>query len=469
MLLLAVRLFHLGSDIDLPHDWRQCDTAFYIWDFFKNGIDLFHPAVCWMGGHGTLILEFPLPEAVVAMAYQWFGESLVLARLIFLAFFCGAVYFFYRCIALLFDQQLAQLSTLAYLCLPLGLFYSRAIHIDFSALLFAHAMFYYYLKGIKASNYYYLLFSSLVAIPAFLIKAPYVFYLALPMLGFAISEKRFLWVLKGAVCFALPIIAFISWQQHATALNAAAPDWNYILHYRKFDNNSSWYFGNLSMRFSLYRWWILFQRGLFEVVGLGGALFFLWGLWVIRKLQVSSVVIGWLAGLIIYLLIFFNLNFIHNYYQLPLLTPAALLIAHGLRQLYNWKATWLLPALIFLFLLNIVDSESRYYTLAEDEIEIGQQIRAHTPEEALVIVTYKKMDCRNPKILYRARRRGWSIEELALKAGVIERLRSEEKATHWAYIGPALPQNKQMDIINSTKVQTIPLKSSSDQLFLFQF
>ena len=37
--LIAIRCFHLGSEIDSPHDWRQCDTAHYIRDFYRNGID----------------------------------------------------------------------------------------------------------------------------------------------------------------------------------------------------------------------------------------------------------------------------------------------------------------------------------------------------------------------------------------------------------------------------------------------
>ncbi len=70
MLLIALRFLHFGTEIDGPHDWRQCDTGWFIWDFYKNGIDLLHPAVCWMGATDTLILEFPLPEALVAIGYH---------------------------------------------------------------------------------------------------------------------------------------------------------------------------------------------------------------------------------------------------------------------------------------------------------------------------------------------------------------------------------------------------------------
>ena len=117
-LLLTLRRLHLTPEIDAPHDWRQCDTAHYIHDFYQNGIDLLHPKVCWMGASDTLALEFPLPEAIVAAAYQVFGEHLPLARLIFLGFFVGAVFYFFKISALLFGEPLAQLATLVYLFLP---------------------------------------------------------------------------------------------------------------------------------------------------------------------------------------------------------------------------------------------------------------------------------------------------------------------------------------------------------------
>ncbi|MDO8969818.1 MAG: hypothetical protein Q7U74_03960, partial [Saprospiraceae bacterium] len=57
----------------------------------------------------------------------------------------------------------------------------------------------------------------------------------------------------------------------------------------------------------------------------------------------------------------------------------------------------------------------------------------------LVIVTYGNMDCRDPRVLFRARRRGWSVEEAALKPGVVERLQGEQGAEYWAYVGNKAP------------------------------
>ena len=43
MLLVGARFLHLTGPIDDPHSWRQCDTAHYSLDFFRNGIDLLRP------------------------------------------------------------------------------------------------------------------------------------------------------------------------------------------------------------------------------------------------------------------------------------------------------------------------------------------------------------------------------------------------------------------------------------------
>ncbi|MEO0875053.1 MAG: glycosyltransferase family 39 protein [Bacteroidota bacterium] len=241
--LIAWRFLHFGAELDLPHDWRQADTAYYIWDFYQNGIDLLHPAVCWMGASDTVILEFPLPEAIVAQVQSWFGESMWLSRLVFLLFFLLCTYYFYRIVELLLDEQTALWATVIYLALPLAQFYSRAIHIDFFAQAFAYATFYYAMLGVKNRAVIQLILSASCAAVALLVKAPYLFFLALPVLVFAYHAQALSWVLKHSLVYLPSLLAFVFWQQHVYAINSAAPDWDYILHYRKFDQNASWYFG----------------------------------------------------------------------------------------------------------------------------------------------------------------------------------------------------------------------------------
>lgn len=468
-LLLALRFLHFGAEIDAPHDWRQCDTAHYILDFYQNGIDLMHPAVCWMGASDTLALEFPLPEAVVALAYRVFGESLPLARLVFLCFFAGAVYYFYKIAELLFGLALARLATLVYLALPLSIFYSRAIHIDFAALLPAHAMLYYFLKGVEQKRWKYLIISGLAAAFVFVIKAPYAFCLFLPMAFFAFQQKALGWTLRMSAFYLPALLAFGLWQQHVNAINGAAPDLSYILHYRKMTQSAHWYFGNLAQRLSPYHWWILLQRGVLEVAGIGGIGFFLLGFRHLRQLPNRDFLLCWMMGLAAYVLVFFNLNFVHNYYQIPLLAPVAILCARGLQTATAASKPFLLFVLFgFLAAANILYTERDYFKVASRDVEAGRLIRLNTPEQALVVVTCGTMDCRDPRILYRARRRGWSVEELALRPEVIERLHREEGAGYWAYMGAGLPQGQMQGYLAALPPpQVFELADTGQQLYLF--
>lgn len=431
ILLLALRLLHWGPEIDAPHDWRQCDTAYYILDFFRNGIDLLHPAVCWMGASDTVALEFPLPEAVVAMVWQIFGESMPAARLVFLVFFGVAILYFYKIADLLWGETTAQLATLVYLSLPLSLFYSRAVHIDFFVVAATHAMFYHYLKGVRKKRWSQMILSSVAAALAFLVKAPYAFYFLFPMLYVAWQQKAWPFVLRTGVLYLLALVPFVFWQQHVNVINGSAPDLGYIDHYRKMINNAHWYFGTLEQRLTPYHWKILLQRGVFDVAGIGGIVFLLLGL---RRLKEERVLLFWMLGLAVYTLVFFNLNAVHNYYQIPLLAPAALLCAWGLE-----RPKKLLVFFALLLVANILYAEKFYYKTETTHVEIGRLIRENTPDSALVIVTYGTMDCRDPRVLYRARRRGWSVEEAALKSDVVQRLQREQGAQYWAYVGERAP------------------------------
>ncbi|MBK8557243.1 MAG: glycosyltransferase family 39 protein [Lewinellaceae bacterium] len=467
ILLFLLRFLHFGSAIDAPHDWRQSDTAFYIQDFYENGIDVLHPRVCWMGANNTLALECPLPEALIAAAYRVFGPSIPLARLLFLLLFAGAVYFFYKVIALLFGSELARWASLVYMALPLSIYYSRAVHIDFSAIMLSHAMVYYYLLGVHHRRWAFLLLSSVAASLAFVIKAPYAFYFALPMLAYAAHTKSLKWVLQRAWVYALAFGCFWAWQTHATALNSVSPNLDYILHFRKFDNNLSWYFGTLQQRLTAYHWKVLLQRGVLEVCGLGGIFFSLFGFRRLQNLPNVRILLWWIVGLAAYVLIFFNLNVVHNYYQLPLLAPVAVLCARGILSNSGTKQQFA-PLLFGLLLTaNWLYAEHYYYQIDTDCQEIAQTIRVNTPDTSLVIVSYKDMDCRNPKILYPAQRRGWSVEETALKPLVIERLRDEEQANIWVYIGEKLPSNMKGFTQNLSLPQVFELNGGAEKIFLF--
>ena len=248
IVFFAQRLLHLGPDIDTPQMWRQCDTAQYIRSFAEEGIDLLHPSVCWLADHKTTILEFPLPEAAAAVAYKVFGVHHAVARAVFLLFFIGSAFFLFRFVQELADETLARMVVLIYLIMPLSLYYSRAIHIDFSALFFVHGMAFFFARGLRLESTRLMWFGSLFATLAMMIKAPYVLPVVAPLTILVVREKRWSFILRSLPAFMVPAAIFGLWEWHVYRVNSQAPDWFFIPHYRKLVQNGAWYFGTTAQR-----------------------------------------------------------------------------------------------------------------------------------------------------------------------------------------------------------------------------
>ena len=311
-----------------------------------------------------------------------------------------------------------------------------------------------------------LLLSSLLAVVVFLVKVPYVFYLALPVLVYAWQQNKLRWLLTRSFVFVLPIVAFLLWRQHAFLVNDAAPDWSYILHYRKFTDNTAWYFGTWQQRLSLYHWKILSFRMVLEVGGVVGIPLALAGWWYNKKEQQMSVLYAWGIGLLIYLLLFFNLNAIHNYYQIPLLGFMAIMAGLGIDTIATVKKVWGYSLLLILVICSTLYAEYNYYDIPEELEEISQLVNSNTATNDFPIVVYQDFDCRNPRILARAQRMGWSLETSAAQPEVIEKLRKEEGATHVFFvdleIAAAFHEQFPLAVV---KTDTFPLVHHAGYLF----
>lgn len=452
-ILVAVRLFHLTGEIDNPHAWRQCDTANYIQVFYEEGIDLMHPSVCWMGDQDTVILEFPLPEALAAIGYHVFGPHHGVARMIFLLFYLISTVYLFLIVKLILDEHQARWSTIIYLSLPLGIFYSRAIHIDFAAMAFALGMLYHLLTGIRKETLLPILLGSLYAAIGLMIKAPYTAFLGIPFFYEVWRLGKWKFLLKIIPALLVPILAFGLWIRHTQMVNGQMPDWYFIPHYRKFDQSWAWYIGSLYQRLLPYSWKVLAQRYVLEVSGMIGFPFMLAGLLGVKKIREGSLFRWWMWGLVAYLLIFFNLNFVHNYYQIPFLAPTSVLIVMGLSVLFQFLSkkgsksrSYFIEGIVALMILvNIAFSERAYYQINSLHQEVAHQIGEHSSPGELIIVSCADMDCRNPQILYPASRKGWSVPEHFLNMEVIQNLRQE--GAEWLFLVCEEGQYAELDSI----------------------
>ncbi len=145
-----------------------------------------------------------------------------------------------------------------------------------------------------------------------------------------------------------------------------------------------------------------------------------------------------------YVLIFFNLNVVHDYYQIPLLAVTSLLIARGLglaMQIWGTRfpvRTALVAVVGFaaLAFLSIRWTERSYYHIDWMRVEAGKLIDENTPSDALIVAaTSADTDPRDPRILQRAHRYGWSIHRDYLTPDLLHRLR-KLGATHLVLVVP---------------------------------
>lgn len=413
---LALRLPHLSGPIDDPHSWRQCDTAHYALDFYRNGIDLLRPQVCWSGLHGTLALEFPLHEALVALLYGLFGFDHLWARLVTLAFFAGSLVYLHAIVDLVGTRRLARYTGLVYAVLPMSLFYSRAVHVDFAATFFGHAMLYHLLRGFDRRRPAHVVLGAILGSAGFVIKAPYLFYLYLPLGAFLLQRRVWqgrhrAWLLV----LILPILAFLAWRWHVGQVNADKPALDI---YPEFVERWEWYFGTVEQRLDIGNWLVLLRRLIFDVANPVGLLLLAWGVWAWVRSGTPTLqwfFESWALGAAAYVLIFFNLNWIHNYYQIPLLAIASVFIAACLDKFADLRPP--VGTLVSAVLLALLVGVSLWYTgrayhyVDWRTVRAGLIIRAQTaPDDLVVAYLYDDNDdYSDPRLLYRARRKGWSI------------------------------------------------------------
>ncbi|MBN1867154.1 glycosyltransferase family 39 protein [Candidatus Sumerlaeota bacterium] len=226
--MVLVRLPHMRGPIDDPHSVRQGVVAYGARVFYEEGFDLLHPRVCWMGDYRITASQFPLVEATIALGYRVFGERTGVARMVALLSFLGSAAYLFAILQYVYGMRLAAVATAVYGLLPIGLFYSRAVHPDPPVILAAHGMVYHFLRGYDEKKRFHIAVGGVWALFGFLVKASHVFYFALPLMLWIVTrfDRRSFLLLVLASCPG--VAAFFLWRWHCFITNCGAPDWFFI-------------------------------------------------------------------------------------------------------------------------------------------------------------------------------------------------------------------------------------------------
>jgi hypothetical protein len=429
--LVACRFYAFRPYLDHPHLFRQADTAFYSLGFYRFGMNILTPSVGWLGDHRRLVLEFPLTEWLTALVYSATGPTILVDRLVNLGFFLGSAFFLHQIVELVHDRVLARLATLAYLAAPLGIYYSRAVHVDFTAVCFAHAFLYYTLRFVVAGGTRHAGLAAASGAVAVAIKVPYAFYLVLPILLVCLQERAG-WrrVAQVGLILVVPAAAFVGWFVHARSVNSETPDLSFIPGYFSHVDRFAWYFGTLADRWMLDPWRTVAGRVHREIASTVWWAALPLGLLAWRRLgRYYAFVLAWSAGTVVYLVIFLNLNERHNYYQIPFIAPFSLWLAGAAYACWSADARILrrgqrmAAALLIAYAgSSMAVAVTRFYRTEPLHPAIGEFVRRHTAEEDLVVMAYAEAEYADPSFLFQARRYGWSVDHGELTPAVIEGL-----------------------------------------------
>ena len=98
-------------------------------------------------------------------------------------------------------------------------------------------------------------------------------------------------------------------------------------------------------------------------------------------------------------------------------------------------------ALVFICGLNITYANEAYYREPPHLEFMGKMSQENTDEDALLIASYGGFDARNPLVLDRARRNGWSIPYHDLNAKITYNLMLNG-ANELAVISPVAPSGE---------------------------
>ena len=341
---LLLRFVAFSSPPYDGHAFRQTQTLATIEFYYHDGIDILHPRTHYMGYPGTLVLELPLFQALMAALYRLFGPHLEIIRLANIFVGAGTAWLLFRAVELFLDKRTAILAALIYWLAPLNITYHRSTLLDPTAVFVSMISFYCLARLIKnpqvarvceAEPRYDWRCFTVFAISTWVAAMIKTLYLwpAVLLLGWAVLTGR-LKVDRHAIrlgfVFAVAGCSFFLWNLHAARANAISP---FTRGYRPTVNlgfsplADPHYYLNMIVRRP--KWWLGILGALFYPVGLFAG-------WVQRRDLARTA--GFVLITLIpptYLLLFPLINAPHDYYQLIITPFLAVVPANGL----NWLAS----------------------------------------------------------------------------------------------------------------------------------
>ncbi len=408
LLGLSLRLVNIASPILDLYPSRQEQCAMVARNFLRNGFNLFNPQVDWFGHLSSYFSEeFPLISFLAALLYKIFGIHEYLGRLVSILFSIGSIYLLYNLVKLYFDVKIALFSSFCFAVMPLNLYFSRTFMPESTMLFFSIASIYLFSEWLKNNKYIFFIFGVLATVLAFLTKISSL-YICLPILFlfYLKYKKKFLLKWELWICFILIIFPVIFWYNRSSLKMSG-----YIFNP-----------GNLS-----YLLFKDFYLRLFEVVGLLiltpiGIILFALGFLKRVKNKEQYLFHIWFIAVVSYIFLYPKFNYIHYYYQLPLVPVCAVFMGRALAWIsqggmvkesifsgiLNTRKLLIILVMFFIFFSLVIIKP--FYHWNKATYEAGLVINKVSDKNSIIIVGR----CTQEAALYYTDRKGWEINEYGL-------------------------------------------------------
>ncbi len=414
LLSIAVRFVNIDATVIGWHSWRQADTAALARNFHDSGEGILYPCADW-GGGGYVETEFQAYTYLVSLIYGVVGVHEAIGRLISVLFSVLAIAGVYFLTRRFYGGNVGLIASAVYAVLPLTMFYGRAFMPESMMLALIIWGLYFFDRWRESLRWTDMIIAWLLLTLAVLLKIP-TLYIGLPLLFVASTYSdgilRALRSLRLWIFAAALVAATALWYTHAHSLFLQTGNtfgiWT--------GSTNKWgdYDSLLTVKFYND---ILFKSIAERHLTWPGMLLFIGGLFVRRASRREWFAEWWMLAVLVYFLVVNKGNQVHEYYQLPFIPPAAIIIARMLEALRThlprlqvnarrFAATMSLVMIAALLLL----SGMRYQALLAGErdttiIEFAGMAQRRIPVDDMVLTVGDG----NPLLLYLLHRKGWVV------------------------------------------------------------
>lgn len=409
----------LGNEmLERVHGWRQAQTAMTSRNFVRDGMNPFVARVDYIG-NGQMQLELPVYQYLVAICYKLFGINEVWGRIVAMAFGIASAVMLFLIGRMLFSARVGLLAAAVFSWSPVNVFFNRGFMPDSCTIFFALASVWGFLRYFRDRRGRDLVLSCVTVFLALAGKPPIALSIAPPLAAALFLQfGRSFWRQRQlAIGLLVAAIAFGGWMKFQSSVNNHKSDDLGIDFTNAGEFNQHlihWYFGSPQQRSDPRTYERIFSRvsdwlghpwpslaakadgprtrqnptGVSPDLGpVGRAGEFiahyavitlcLLGIALSWRTPMQWVLPAWFIGGLAYVLVFLNVNYVHNYYQQPIIPMLALAAAVGLDRVCEWVGGRTTP---------VRSGDARHADRGEDRARTAGPVRGAI--EAFVIVLF---------------------------------------------------------------------------------